>query len=91
MDVHRNYPLNARLETVDLGGIGGLFILLTHGKICIKTYSKPAPLRYPRDSWGTMAHMPLASNDRILWVQVRKYSDHDLVLGVLACVILPLS
>ncbi|KAG8677642.1 hypothetical protein FPOAC1_003667 [Fusarium poae] len=82
MDVHRNYPLNARLETVDLGGIGGLFILLTHGKICIKTYSKPAPLRYPRDSWGTMAHMPLASNDRILWVQVRKYSDHDLVLGV---------
>ncbi|OBS29530.1 hypothetical protein FPOA_03467 [Fusarium poae] len=73
-------------ETADLDAIGGLSMtFFCRSNIVMKAYSKPAPLRQLRelDPWGGAVYMPLASNDRILWMQVRQYSDNDPYLGIL--------
>ncbi|CEI67497.1 unnamed protein product [Fusarium venenatum] len=74
-----------RLETINLDDIGGLTLRFTLYGFEAKGYSKPAPLRQAMqwDSWQGTAYIPLASNDRILWMQVRRYSDHTSCIGVL--------
>ncbi|KAM0493027.1 hypothetical protein ACHAP8_009557 [Fusarium lateritium] len=74
-----------KLETINLDDIGGLILHFTLFGFEVKGYSKPAPLRQAMEleSLRGTAYIPLASNDRILWMQVRSYSDYPSCIGVL--------
>jgi hypothetical protein len=74
------------VESINLDDVAGLVFTLSRDTILVTPYYKPLPLRHQND-WDSSkdsVYMPLASNDRILWMQVRFESPY---YSALVCIL----